>query len=234
MLSKKLITEVENLIGEGKTEEAFKKLSTSTTIKRNENLKKHLILLSSQWNNHKRDKVEGIKSEAFLNRQLNKINSSVISFVHGNIDEKGINKSNGDAKKSSSAGNTITGIIVGACLILLAYFLFQPEPTPTPVPTKPVLNEYLISVLDNQGYQTDKFVAKIYRDLTGEIIYNGNPAPMQTVNKANRAILDFTFYNGQSMLNYRGMYDLTHYSFEGKIFSNKQPVGKWSGTILEK
>lgn len=81
MFSQEFIIEIEDLIANGNTHKAIKRLNQSKKVLKGTTLKKSLILIIAQWNNHKRDKLENIKSEAILSKELNRINESILSFL---------------------------------------------------------------------------------------------------------------------------------------------------------
>ena len=76
----KFIQEIQKLVAKGDTNKAIKRLNQCEFSKKNGVLRKYIILLTAQWNNYKRDKLEDIKSDRVLKKELNRINKSILFF----------------------------------------------------------------------------------------------------------------------------------------------------------
>jgi len=226
MLSKKIIIEIQQLIAEGKTSEALAKISQTESVAGNPNINKYLILLQSQWSKYKSDKVDNIKSDILLDRELNRINKSILSFIEGDYDAIPVNQS---APKRIPIRTLVAAAVL---LIAIAGFFFWNNDKRA-FEGKEILKEYKIDVLDEVGESQNAFVVKIYKDYTGQVIRNGKSQRMESVQEAGEAFLIFSVKENKQLVEYSGIKPLGKQYLDGNVMQEGKILRKWMGREIE-
>jgi len=225
MLSKQLISKIQELIAQGKTSDALDKISQVESIGESPNVHKYLVLLQSQWSKYKSDKVENIKSDILLDREFNRINKSILSFLEGDYVAIPVQQ------KAPKRIPMRTLAIIAVLLIAIAGFFFWRNDQ-NAFADKEVLKEYKIDVLDENGESQDLFVAKIYRDYTGQIIRSGKSRRMESVEEAGEAFLIFSVKENKQLIEYSGIKPLGKQYLDGNVMQNGKILRKWIGREL--
>ncbi|MEN0050766.1 MAG: hypothetical protein AAF806_27110 [Bacteroidota bacterium] len=225
MLSEQLISEIQQLIAKGKTKEALDKISQVEHIIEDDQINKYLILLQSQWSKYKSDKVENIKSDILLDRELNRINKSILSFMEGDYHAIPVNEK---APKSIP----MRALVIAAVLLITVAGFFFWKNDQNAFADKEILKEYKIDVLDESGYSQDMFVAKIYKDLTGQVIRDGKTQRMESVQEAGESFLIFSVKEKKQLLEYSGIKPLGKQHLDGNVMLDGQILRKWLGREL--
>ncbi|MEL6720880.1 MAG: hypothetical protein AAFP82_19410 [Bacteroidota bacterium] len=226
MLSKQLISEIQQLIAKGKTGDALSKISKVENIAEDAHLHKYLILLQSQWSKYKSDKVDNIKSDILLDRELNRINKSILSFIKGDVESIPINDT--PTKRIPMRALALAAVL----LIAIAGFFFWKNDQNS-FEGKELLESYKIDVLDAEGHSQEVLVAKIYKDFTGQLIRNGKAKKMESVQQAGEAFLMFSVKEDQELLEYSGMKSLGEQFLRGNVMQDGQILRKWIGKEIE-
>lgn len=225
MLSEQFISEIQELIAKGKTSDALDKISQLESISENPDIHKYLLLLQSQWSKYKSDKVENIKSDILLDREFNRINKSILSFLEGDYAAIPVNQS------ATKRIPVRTLVIAAVLLISIAGFFFWKNDQ-SAFEGKEVLKEYKIDVLGEDGKSQDMFVAKIYKDYTGQIIRDGKARRMESVEEAGEAFLIFSVKEKKQLIEYSGIKPLGKQYLDGNVMQDGEILRKWMGREL--
>ena len=249
MIPKNLKKSIEKLIAEGKTQEAMIKLSRSRVIKSDPQLSHLFHLISSQWQQYRKDNIQMTNSEDHQFRVHNKIKTSILELVSGDLKTSksshtptptpiSENNSHGAGLKYFIGGLVFLLLILGGIQVFNSFFEEPPRTITNPV-TKTILREYKVHPLNNLGQSIDMYIVKVYRDFSGEILIQKKSYPLEKVYDAGEVSLDFAYLlNGTS---YRYKYLLPKLEdvqpgfnqINGLIYINQQQVGKWFGQVLK-
>ncbi|MEM6698644.1 MAG: hypothetical protein AAF599_09635, partial [Bacteroidota bacterium] len=154
-----------------------------------------------------------------------RINKSILSFMEGDYHAIPVNEK---APKSIP----MRALVIAAVLLITVAGFFFWKNDQNAFADKEILKEYKIDVLDESGYSQDMFVAKIYKDLTGQVIRDGKTQRMESVQEAGESFLIFSVKEKKQLLEYSGIKPLGKQHLDGNVMLDGQILRKWLGREL--
>lgn len=229
------------MIAKGNTQAAITKLQRSRIVKADEQLKEYITLISGSHQKYKRDEVIHINSAEHQRKTLNRINNAILLLIDGEIKELDrmleLPAFSPLVKTSSGTGSKI--LLFGALVVSLVAILALSGllPPRQPAAKAPKIS-YELKFLTDQGTVDRTFLVKIYDDLSGEFINNGNVQKISKIVEASDLALDFTIFNGTDEYRYASFLpELTrvekgNFTFlDGALYYNGQFNRKWRAII---
>lgn len=241
MISVRLKNSIRNLIAKGETKEAITKLQRSKVVKSDQQLKEYTTLIAAWYQRHKRDQATDVNSAEFQRKNLNRINNSMLLLVDGELKE--LNRmldlhgasSTGQPQRKTGSKILLFGALIVSLVAILALSGLLPIPRST---AKTPKISYELKFLTDQGAVDRIFLVKIYDDLSGELISNGNTQKISKIVEASDIALDFTIFNGNDEYRYASFLpelsrvEKGNFTFlDGALYYNGQFNRKWRATI---
>lgn len=243
MIPPSLRKEVTSFIREGKTKEALAKLSRARSIKNNPELSRYYALIVSRYKKYKTDDLTDMQLAEFQRKTLNRINGSILDFVNGDFDALDAGSlSEGTASAPVTIDHTPRYILFGmllAGLLAAGYFFGIGSSTSNPTnPSGTLKISYEMELYNNQGGKERTFLVRIYDDLSGVFINNGNSTKIARITEADNMTLDFTLFFNDDEFRYQSMLpeldrtiqgNLTY--IDGALYVNGQYNRKWRAYV---
>ena len=241
MIPERLKNRIRNLIAKGNTQAAITKLQRSRIVKADEQLKEYVSLISGSHQKYKRDEVIHINSAEHQRTTLNRINNAILLLIDGEIKEldRMLELPGFTPMVKTSSGTTSKILLFGALIVSLVAILALSGLLPIPRSTaKTPKISYELKFLTDQGAVDRIFLVKIYDDLSGELISNGNTQKISKIVEASDIALDFTIFNGNDEFRYASFLpelsrvEKGNFTFlDGALYYNGQFNRKWRATI---
>lgn len=240
MISVRLKNSIRNLIAKGETKEAITKLQRSKVVKSDQQLKEYTTLIAAWYQRYKRDQATDINSAEYQRKNLNRINNSILLLVDGEVKELDrMLDLHGASTTGQPQPKTASKILIfGALLVSLIALLALSGLLPTQSTAKAPKISYELKFLTDQGTVDRIFRVKIYDDLSGELISNGNAQKISKIVEASDIALDFTIFNGNDEYRYASFLpelsrvEKGNFTFlDGALYYNGQFNRKWRAII---
>ncbi len=239
MIPPSLRKEVTKFIIEGNTKEALAKLSRARSIKNNPELSRYYALIVARYKKYKTDDLTDVQMAEYQRKTLNRINGSILDFVNGDFDAlDAASLSEGAASSPVIIDHTPRYILFGmllAGLLAVGYFFGMGSSSN---PSETLKISYEMELYNNQGGKERTFLVRIYDDLSGVFINNGNSTKIARITAADNMALDFTLFFNDDEFRYQSMLpaldrtiqgNLTY--IDGALYVNGQYNRKWRAYV---
>ncbi len=239
MIPPSLRKEVTKFIIEGNTKEALAKLSRARSIKNNPELSRYYALIVARYKKYKTDDLTDVQMAEYQRKTLNRINGSILDFVNGDFDAlDAASLSEGAASSPVIIDHTPRYILFGmllAGLLAVGYFFGMGSSSN---PSETLKISYEMELYNNQGGKERTFLVRIYDDLSGVFINNGNSTKISRITAADNMALDFTLFFNDDEFRYQSMLpaldrtiqgNLTY--IDGALYVNGQYNRKWRAYV---
>lgn len=239
MIPPSLRKEVTKFIIEGDTKEALAKLSRARSIKNNPELSRYYALIVARYKKYKTDDLTDVQMAEYQRKTLNRINGSILDFVNGDFDAlDAASLSEGAASSPVIIDHTPRYILFGmllAGLLAVGYFFGMGSSSN---PSETLKISYEMELYNNQGGKERTFLVRIYDDLSGVFINNGNSTKISRITAADNMALDFTLFFNDDEFRYQSMLpaldrtiqgNLTY--IDGALYVNGQYNRKWRAYV---
>lgn len=222
MIPPSLRKEVTSLIVEGKTKEALAKLSRARSIKNNPELSRYYTLIVARYKKYKADDLTDIQLAEYQRKTLNRINSSILDYVNGDFDAlDAVSISGGTPSNPVVIDHTPRYILFAmllAGLLGVGYFFGMGSPSSNQSAAAETLKiSYEMQLYNDQGGKERTFLIKIYNDLSGVFINNGNSTKIARITDADNMTLDFTLFFNDDEFRYKSVLPALDRTIQGNL-----------------
>lgn len=242
MIPPSLRKEVTKFIIEGNTKEALAKLSRARSIKNNPELSRYYALIVARYKKYKTDDLTDVQMAEYQRKTLNRINGSILDFVNGDFNALDAGSlSEGAASSPVIIDHTPRYILFGlllAGLLAVGYFFGIGSSSNPTNPSETLKISYEMEFYDNQGGKERTFLVRIYDDLSGVFINNGNSTKISRITAADNMSLDFTLFFNDDEFRYQSMLPALDRTIQGNLtyingvlYVNGQYNRKWRAYV---
>lgn len=243
MIPPSLRKEVTKFIIEGKTKEALAKLSRARSIKNNPELSRYYALIVARYKKYKTDDLTDVQLAEYQRKTLNGINGSILDFVNGDFDALDIVSPSESAAASPviidhTPRYILFGMLLAGLLAVGYFFGIGSSSSNHTKPSETLKISYEMELYNNQGGKERTFLIRIYDDLSGVFINNGNSTKIARITEADNMALDFTLFFNDDEFRYQSMLpaldrtiqgNLTY--IDGALYVNGQYNRKWRAYV---